>query len=146
VTAFQPLAASRKISLQADLPRGVGVLADQAALRQLLLNLLDNAVKFGPPGQVVRLTLVRDNGIARLTVADQGPGVPVADRERIWEPYFRGSDTATRAVGGSGIGLAIVREVAGRFGGSVSVATAQGGGAAFTVTLPTLDERGGGQP
>jgi signal transduction histidine kinase len=70
----------------------------------------------------------------------------VADRERIWEPYFRGSDTATRAVGGSGIGLAIVREVAGRFGGSVSVATAQGGGAAFTVTLPTLDERGGGQP
>jgi signal transduction histidine kinase len=141
VTAFQPLAASRKTSLQADLPRGVGVLADQAALRQLLLNLLDNAVKFGPPGQVVRLTLVRENGVARLTVADQGPGVPEADRERIWEPYFRGSDTATRAVGGSGIGLAIVREVAARFGGMVSVTTAQGGGAAFTVTLPTLGDR-----
>ena len=143
VTAFQPLAASRKVTLTAELPRGVGVLADQAALRQLLLNLLDNAVKFGPPGQVVRLTLARENGQARLTVADEGPGVPEADRERIWEPYFRGSDAATRAVGGSGIGLAIVREVADRFGGSVRVATATGGGAAFTVSLPTLEDRAG---
>jgi signal transduction histidine kinase len=140
VTAFQPLAASRKVSLAANLPRGIGVLADQAALRQLLLNLLDNAVKFGPPGQVVRLTLARENGIARLTVTDQGPGVPEADRERIWEPYYRGSDGASRAVGGSGIGLAIVREVAHRFGGSVGVGPAPGGGAAFTVSLPTLPE------
>jgi signal transduction histidine kinase len=100
-------------------------------------------VKFGPPGQVVRLTLESENGVARLTVADEGPGVPEADRERIWEPYFRGSDAATRTVGGSGIGLAIVREVAGRFGGTVSVATARGGGAAFTVTFPTLGERAG---
>ncbi len=143
VAAFQPLAASRRVSLVSDLPQGVGVLADQAALRQLLLNLLDNAVKFGPPGQTVRLAVARDNGVARLSVCDQGPGVSEADRERIWEPYFRGTNTATRAVGGSGIGLAIVREIATRFGGAASVTTPVGGGAEFTVTLPALDGPGG---
>jgi signal transduction histidine kinase len=138
VDAFAPLAASRRVSLETDLPAGVGILADQAALRQLLLNLLDNAVKFGPPGQVVRLALAREHGLARLTVTDQGPGVPEADRERIWEPYYRGSGAATRAVGGSGIGLAIVHDVAARFGGTVNVTTPDGGGARFAVSFPVL--------
>jgi signal transduction histidine kinase len=140
--AFRPLGVSRRVSLVTELEPDVGVLADQAALRQLLLNLLDNAVKFGPPGQVVRLRVARQNGAALLTVTDQGPGVAEQDRERIWEPYYRGSNAATRVVGGSGIGLAIVREVAGRFGGSVSVRTSEGGGAEFTVTLPALDPPG----
>jgi signal transduction histidine kinase len=143
VSAFAPLAASRQVELSVELQEGVGVLADQAALRQLLLNLLDNAVKFGPPGQVVRLRVARRNGSAALTISDQGPGVGEEDRERIWEPYYRGSNSATRAVGGSGIGLAIVREVATRFGGSVSVQTPAGGGAEFTVSFPTLGERSG---
>lgn len=139
-SAFAPLAASRKITIETSLEQGVGVLADQAALRQLLLNLLDNAVKFGPPGQVVRLTLTRDGNLARLRISDQGPGVPEEDRDRIWEPYFRGTNPATRAVGGSGIGLAIVREVAERFGGTVRVDSAGPSGAQFTVSLPLLQE------
>jgi signal transduction histidine kinase len=118
------------------------VLADQAALRQLLLNLLDNAVKFGPAGQVVLLTVARNGTHARLAIADQGPGVPEADRDRIWEPYFRGTSPATRAVGGSGIGLAIVREIAARFGGTVTVTSTASGGAEFTVALPLLQDEG----
>ena len=136
VTAFAPLAASRRATLDTEVAEGVEVLADQATLRQLVLNLLDNAVKFGPPGQRVRLAVSRANGTARLTVTDQGPGVPEGERERIWEPYYRGTSEATRAVGGSGIGLALVREIADSFGGTATVATASGGGAEFSVTLP----------
>jgi signal transduction histidine kinase len=143
VTAFAPLAASRHVSFQSDLPTGVGVLADQATLRQLLLNLFDNAVKFGPPGQVVRVGVARVNGSARLSVTDQGPGVPEDERDRIWEPYYRGSSSAARAVGGSGIGLAIVRTAADRFGGEVSVTSAPQGGAEFTVVFPTLESGAG---
>lgn len=134
--AFAPLAASRRAVLDTEVTDGVAVLADQATLRQLVLNLLDNAVKFGPAGQHVRLSVTRSNGTARLTVTDQGPGVPEAEWERIWEAYYRGSGEATRAVGGSGIGLALVREIAGSFRGTATVAAAPGGGAAFTVTMP----------
>jgi signal transduction histidine kinase len=143
VTAFAPLAASRRATLDTEVAEGVEVLADQATLRQLVLNLLDNAVKFGPPGQRVRLAVSRANGTARLTVTDQGPGVPEGERERIWEPYYRGTNEATRAVGGSGIGLALVREIADSFGGTATVATAPGGGAEFSVTMPTTV---GGKP
>lgn len=134
--AFAPLAASRRAILDTEASEGIEVLADQATLRQLVLNLLDNAVKFGPAGQHVRLAVRRDNGTARLTVTDQGPGVPERERERIWEPYYRGTDEAARAVGGSGIGLALVREIAGSFGGTATVAAAAGGGAEFSVTIP----------
>jgi signal transduction histidine kinase len=139
-TAFAPLAASRRTILDTDVAEGVAVLADQATLRQLVMNLLDNAVKFGPAGQHVRLSVSRSNGTARLTVSDQGPGVPDRERDRIWEPYYRGTDEASRAVGGSGIGLALVREIAGSFGGTATVATAPDGGAAFTVTMPVAGE------
>ena len=141
-TAFAPLAASRRAILDTEVSEGIEVLADQATLRQLVLNLLDNAVKFGPAGQHVRLSVSRSNGSARLTVSDQGPGVPERERERIWEPYYRGTDEAARAVGGSGIGLSLVREIAGSFGGTATVAAAPGGGAEFSVTIPVAN---GGQ-
>jgi signal transduction histidine kinase len=136
VTAFAPLAASRQVELETDLSENVIVLADTDALRQLLLNLLDNAVKFGPRGQTVRIALVGKDGRAVLTIADQGPGVPAGERERIWEPYYRGSTEATRAVGGSGIGLAIVRETVARLQGTASVTQVPSGGAEFRVELP----------
>ncbi len=139
VTAFAPLGASRRVVIDTRLPAAIGIMGEQDALRQLVLNLLDNAVKFGPPGQRVRVTVDRANGTARLSVADEGPGVPEAERVRVWEPYYRGTSEASRAVGGSGIGLAIVREVARRFGGDAQVGHAAGGGAEFSVTFPVID-------
>lgn len=138
--AFQPLATSRQAHLTAELSEGVLVRGDRGALRQLLLNLLDNAVKFGPPGQTVRVALARVNGSARLTVTDQGPGVPEGERARIWEPYFRGEGAAH--VGGSGIGLAIVRDLTRRLGGTVAVSRGAGGGAEFAITLPAAPDEG----
>jgi signal transduction histidine kinase len=108
--AFTPLARARKNNIQVDAPDDLVALADPRAVRQILLNLLDNAVKYGPVGQTVSIGGKVDNGRARLWVADSGPGVPSAERERIWDPYYRLARDADTA-GGSGIGLSIVKEL-----------------------------------
>ncbi len=138
VRDFAPLAASRQVKLTTSLTPDLQVLADPDGLRQLLLNLLDNAVKFGPAGQTVEIRLARTGDQASLSVHDSGPGIPAADHDRIWEPYYRGSHEAARAVGGSGIGLAIVREMTARFTGSIAVESPASGGAVFVLTLPLI--------
>ena len=109
---FAPLAAARGATLAATVPEDLVVPADPGAVRQMLLNLLDNAVKYGPAGQVVRVSATRHNGSARLWVDDGGPGIPRADRERVWERFWRLERDRGSSVAGSGIGLAVVRELA----------------------------------
>jgi len=109
---FAPLAAARGATLAATVPEDLVVPADPGAVRQMLLNLLDNAVKYGPAGQEVRVGAKRDNSIARLWVDDGGPGIPRADRERVWERFWRLERDRGSSVAGSGIGLAVVRELA----------------------------------
>ena len=99
-----------------------------------ILLIEDNAVKFGPVGQRVTVRVTREGQTARLTVTDRGPGVPAAERERIWQPYVRGTSAAASSVGGSGIGLAIVREIVSRWGGTATVLP-DGPGATFEVRL-----------
>jgi signal transduction histidine kinase len=112
IDGFAPLAASRGARVSAAVPEDLIVPADPGAVRQMLLNLLDNAVKYGPAGQEVRIGAARDNGAARLWVEDGGPGIPRADRERVWERFWRLERDRGSAVAGSGIGLAVVRELA----------------------------------
>jgi signal transduction histidine kinase len=112
IDGFAPLAAARGVTLAASVPEDLVVPADPGALRQMLLNLLDNAVKYGPAGQEVRVGATRDNGSARLWVDDGGPGIPRADRERVWERFWRLERDRGSAIAGSGIGLAVVRELA----------------------------------
>jgi len=112
IDGFAPLAAARGVKLSASVQEGLVVPADPGAVRQMLLNLLDNAVKYGPAGQEVRIGATRDNGVARLWVADGGPGIPRADRERVWERFWRLERDRGSSVAGSGIGLAVVRELA----------------------------------
>ena len=107
-----PLAAARGATVSASVPEDLVVPADPGAVRQMLLNLLDNAVKYGPAGQEVRIGATRDNGVARLWVDDGGPGIPRADRERVWERFWRLERDRESSVAGSGIGLAVVRELA----------------------------------
>jgi signal transduction histidine kinase len=109
---------------------------DSAAFRQLLLNLLDNAVKYGPAGQTITVSVERTGVGARVTVADQGPGVPPTERAVIWEPFRRGTSSASLSVGGGGIGLSIVRDVVEQHGGTVRVEGVPRGGAAFVIELP----------
>ena len=135
--AFEPLAASRRASLRLDLAPNVVVPLQREAFRQVLLNLLDNAVKYGPAGQTITIGLSLAGSLARVMVSDEGPGVPPAERHAIWTPFFRGNAAAAQGTGGSGIGLAIVRDVVATTGGRISLTEpATGQGAAFVVELP----------
>jgi signal transduction histidine kinase len=133
--ASAPLASSRGVTFARDLEEGVSVSVDAEAFRQVMLNLLDNAVKYGPPGQVVTVTLRMADDVARVAVEDQGPGVAASDVDHIWAPFYRGA-AHTDVSGGTGIGLTIVRQLVERHGGQVAVERGTSGGARFVVELP----------
>ena len=136
VATFAPLAQERGVHVLAEPRDPVTAYVDAGALRQIVLNLLDNATKFGPRGQTVRLTVEQADDRARITVEDEGPGIPLADRERVWSPYVRLRREKSAANEGSGIGLAVVRELTQLHGGSATVHDAPGGGARFVIELP----------
>jgi signal transduction histidine kinase len=136
VETFQPLARSARATVALEIARDVTAPADPGALRQILLNLLDNAVKYGRAGQTIAITIGERDGEAAIYVDDEGPGVPPEARERIWRPYARLSAAATSAVAGTGIGLAVVGDLAALHGGRAFVEDAPGGGARFAVMLP----------
>jgi signal transduction histidine kinase len=134
--AFRPLAVAAGCKLEIAAATGCIARVDGALLRQALLNLLDNALKYGPSGQTVRLGLGVERAWIRLWVDDEGSGVPEEDRGRIWEPYFRMASHRESAVAGSGIGLSVVREVAEAHGGRARVETGERGGARFVIEIP----------
>jgi signal transduction histidine kinase len=132
---FGPLAASRRAQLDVRTPaREVVVYASPDGMRQVLLNLLDNAAKFGPAGQTIQVELDLVAGAARLAVEDRGPGVPPADRRRIFQAFERGR--TTNGAGGAGIGLAVVQQLVHAHGGTVAIEQGRDGGARFIVSLP----------
>ncbi len=136
-----PAAAARGTRLCGVTPGRCSVYLDPDALRQILLNLIDNAIKYGPDGQTVTITLSpptpRDPSLS-ITVDDQGRGIPARDRRRIWSPFVRLEDRGG-ATGGSGLGLSVVRDLARRHGGRVEVLDAPGGGARLLLVLPQDD-------
>lgn len=138
IDGFAPLAAARGATLAASIPEDLVVPADPGAVRQMLLNLLDNAVKYGPAGQEVRIGAIQDNGVARLWVDDGGPGIPRADRERVWLRFWRLERDRDSAVAGSGIGLAVVRELASLHHGRAWIDDAVPGGGTGTRVVIEL--------
>ena len=144
--AYLPVAAERGVAIAVEGEREVEGAIDADAWRQLLLNLLDNAVRHGPADATVTVRVARAGDAAEVTVEDEGPGVPASLRERIFEPFFRAADAR---VTGSGIGLAVVRDIARSHGGEVRVEEVPTGGARFVVRLRlTGDHRRGrrGEP
>jgi signal transduction histidine kinase len=136
IELFAPLARARKMTLAAALDAHAVVTLDRDALRQILLNLLDNAAKYGPPGQTITIGSEIAGDVARIWVEDQGPGIPHEDRRRVWDPYVRLNRTAESATGGSGIGLSVVRELVALHGGRTRAEGSPGGGARVLVELP----------
>jgi two-component system OmpR family sensor kinase len=112
------------------------VRGDRDQLQQLLLNLVDNAIKYTPAGGAISLGLYADEPWARLEVADSGIGIPADDLPHIFDRFYRSDKARSRTMGGAGLGLAIVREVAESYGGRVEVFSTLGQGTLFRVWLP----------
>lgn len=132
--SLAPIAAAHGATIVNAVPPAALAWADRGAVRRIILNLLDNALKYGPAGQTISIGAATEGGHVRLRVDDQGPGVPAGARETIFRAFERhgvGPDSPT----GSGIGLTIVRELASALGGTVHVEDRPGGGARFVVTL-----------
>ena len=141
VDGYVPVASQKGMRLVADAPSRIFGLVDPRAMRQVVVNLLDNALKYGPVGQVVTIELERVGDLARMVVSDQGPGIAPQDREKIWKPFVRLGDRGM--TGGSGIGLSVVRDLVRQHGGTIDVGDAPGGGARFVVELPVRDSSDG---
>jgi two-component system OmpR family sensor kinase len=114
------------------------VLGDDHQLRQVVANLLSNALRHTPDEARIRVTLAADDGRARLSVADDGPGLEPDVAARVFEPFYRADESRARETGGAGLGLAIVAAIVEAHGGAVALDTAPGTGATFAVTLPLV--------
>jgi signal transduction histidine kinase len=126
-------AEERDVVIQLNADRPLPASGEERAVIQILVNLIGNAVRHSPEGGMVTLQFVGTPGTASVTVADQGPGIAPADQQRIFERFERGNDQG----GGTGLGLAISRRLARSLGGDVTLESAPGEGAHFTLTLPT---------
>jgi PAS domain S-box-containing protein len=114
---------------------GVGeVLLDEVLINRLLMNLLSNAIKYSPRGSEINISTWRDSQAVMLRVCDQGIGIPRADLPHLFEPFYRGSNVG--AVGGTGIGLSLIRECVSVHSGTISVESEEGVGTCFTIVLP----------
>jgi two-component system phosphate regulon sensor histidine kinase PhoR len=111
------------------------VIADRAKLEQVLLNLLDNAIKYTPEGGSITISTSEAEGMLKVDVRDTGIGIPEKDLPRIFERFYRVDAARSREQGGTGLGLAIVKHIVQQYGGSVSVESMPGKGSTFSFTL-----------
>ncbi|MCE1225336.1 MAG: phosphate regulon sensor histidine kinase PhoR [Geobacteraceae bacterium] len=130
-------ARTKGIRLNATCPESVPkVLADQGQLEQVLLNLLDNAIKYTPDGGDIAIRTRQENKRVVIEVSDTGIGIPSKDLKRIFERFYRVDEGRSREQGGTGLGLAIVKHIVQLHGGEITVTSEAGKGSTFTVTLP----------
>lgn len=125
------------VHLEEDLPP---VRFDENAMTLVLLNLIDNAVKYAADGKELRVSLTRDGDRILLAVRDRGPGIAADEQERIFDRFYRARNVRGRPVRGSGIGLSLVKHIAEAHGGGVKVESREGEGSTFTVWIPVAQD------
>ncbi len=129
---FSPQVAQAGIQFSSDVPELPWLTGDEDRLAEVVSNLLDNAIKFTPPGGSVQLSARAVGGGVQIRVADSGPGIPLAERERVFERFYK----SERSQGGSGLGLAITRQIVLAHSGSIRVEESTPQGCVFCVELP----------
>ena len=134
--AMEPRAAGKRLSMHLRIPADLTARADAQALEQVLLNLLDNAIKYTPEGGTVELTGERVGDRAQLSIRDTGLGIEAKHLPRLFERFYRVDRGRSREMGGTGLGLSIVRHLVHGMEGEVRVASQLGVGSTFTVVLP----------
>ncbi|MFH1625734.1 MAG: ATP-binding protein [Pseudomonadota bacterium] len=137
VSNFKEMADHKGQKIKVDIPPELrSVLADEGRIETVLVNLLDNAVKYTPDhGQITVSALDKDDGI-QIEVSDTGIGIPPKDLSRVFERFYRVDKTRSRELGGTGLGLSIVKHIVGAHGGTVSAQSEIGKGSRFSFTLP----------
>jgi len=148
--SFAPLLEAQGNRLDVVISDDMEVPGDRDAISRVLRNLVENAVKYGPPGQTIRLAMTRAEpaGAALVTVDDRGPGIPRDDRARIWQPYYRLDRDRNAPAGGSGLGLSVVADLMRLLGGRAWVEDVPGGngGARFAAEFPGATQRSQAPP
>jgi two-component system OmpR family sensor kinase len=141
VRPLAPLAEAHGVRLEVDASgHPADVEADPQRLQLVLTNLIENAIKFSPPGGEVRVSAWRRRWEVGVTVTDSGPGIPADAREQVFDRFFRADESRARTVGGSGLGLSISREIAHAHGGRLWVDSEEGRGSAFSLALPRFTD------
>jgi signal transduction histidine kinase len=144
VTAVESLAADKKVTLKAalspGLPHGRG---DERRITQVLMNLVGNAIKFTDAGEIC-ITVGAEDGTFRVAVSDTGPGIPVAEQEKIFEAFHQADAPTARRKGGTGLGLSIAKRIVEMHGGRIWVESVAAQGSTFRFTLPVQVDRQGG--
>ncbi len=141
---MMPILTPRKQSLDIEIEEGLPLIcADEGKLAQVLLNLVDNSSKFTPDGGKLKIEAVRDGDWCRVSVIDNGIGINKEDQERIFEPFSRLENPLVKERGGTGLGLALVKQIVERYGGLIWVESEYGKGSRFNFTVPLATS---GQP
>jgi two-component system OmpR family sensor kinase len=134
IDAIEPLTASKRLRIETDLPPAASVQGNRDHLRRVMINLLDNALKFTPEEGRIGIALESHNGSVELRIADSGPGIDKDDLPFIFERFFRGR--SGRNESGKGLGLSLCREIVELHGGAIRATNQPGGGTEFVVMLP----------
>jgi signal transduction histidine kinase len=137
VEQVQPLAEAKDVSLIRESPAGLVIHGDPDHLIRLFLNLLDNAIKYTPPGGQVTVRAGNEGARVCVAIGDTGPGIPSEAIPHLFERFYRVEAARSRDSGGAGLGLAIAYEIARWHGGTLEVRSEPGQGTTFAVTLPT---------
>jgi signal transduction histidine kinase/CHASE3 domain sensor protein len=138
VPLVEPQAVLKKISVTAESADGLVVAVDRQRMRQIMVNLVGNAIKFTNPGGVVRVAARPESSRIRFDVEDNGVGIPADRLKEIFEPFVQVDDALTRTASGAGLGLAISRDLARAMGGELSVQSEPGRGSVFSVSFPAV--------
>jgi heavy metal sensor kinase len=133
---FVPVASEKQLSLSYHVPEPVEIQGDRVRLKQVIVNLLDNAIKYTPSGRKVDLRVEARDKRACLTVSDNGGGIPESELPYVFDRFFRGTYTRMQSPDGTGLGLSIVQSVCTAHGGDVTVENLKTGGCRFQVVLP----------